>query len=233
MQIKFYPATATALALLMGAAHADSNFANVVQSGSSNSGVVTQGPGSHNKIGTEADAALQSGSNNDLNILQSGSSNEVGTARQGFDQLGNRNRANITQSADWNTVGEVQQVDQTNSGATTRNALTITQQGSGKNRVDTVRQTRTSGLNAQPGNNAMITQGDTTSEGTKTGGNHIGTLSQTGRGNSATVTQSSSDNDLGALNQKGSQNSATLLQQSGDGNKVGTIDQNGTGKKPH
>ncbi|MEP9374466.1 hypothetical protein [Mesorhizobium sp. KR1-2] len=226
-------ATAIALALLMGGAHADSNFANVKQNGSSNSGVVTQGlsshNGSHNKVGTEVGAAYQDGSNNDLDISQSGSSNEVGTTGKGFDQSGNRNRATIIQSSNKNIVGEVQQIDLVKSGSAVRNTLTILQQGGDNNSIDSVRQTRTNGLltNNQAGNSAIITQGGIAS-GDRS---HIVTLSQTGRANSATVTQSSSNNDLAALRQNGSQNKATLVQEVGNGNKVGTIDQDGAGNE--
>lgn len=204
MQLKLSFASATALALLMGAAHADNNFANVVQNGSSNSGVITQGPGRENRAGTTMDAALQDGSNNDLNILQSGSFNQIGTTGQGFYQSGKRNQAAIAQSSDRNTVGEVRQVDEVRSGLTQRNTLTIHQQDGDDNSIDSVRQTRSGGLNGQAGNETTITQGGSL--------NHIGSLSQAGRTSGAEVTQTGNRNELEALRQNGNANKATLEQ---------------------
>lgn len=228
MQLKLSFASATALALLMTAAHADSNFANVEQNGSSNSGVITQGPGRENKVGTPDNllpgAALQDGSNNGLSVLQSGNFNQIGTRGQGFDQSGKRNQAAITQSSDRNTVGEVQQVDEIRNGFTLRNTLTIHQRDGNGNSIDSVRQTRTGSLftDGQAGNVATITQGGSL--------NHVGTLSQAGRTSSAVVTQTGNRNELDALRQNGNANEATL-EQLGNSNKVGAIAQGGGGNR--
>ena len=232
MNLKLSLATATALGLLMGSALADSNFANVEQSGADNDGSVVQGPGDGNALGTidslAPGAALQSGNNNDMTVLQSGSLNEIGTEGDGFDQTGRRNFATVTQTSDENLVGEIQQSAVTNNGnGNPRNTLTITQQGGNGNTIDSVQQTRVNSGNAQAGNVATITQG--TSGNSASGGNGVGLLSQDGRGNNATVIQSSGANQLGTLLQEGRNNIATLTQQTGDGNSAGTIEQDGNG----
>src|SRR5690606_38844005 len=111
-----------------------------------------------------------------------------------------RNDATITQTSSENTVGEVQQTATTSStNSTLRNSLTILQQGGDGNAIDRVEQNRINNSNGQPGNTATLTQGGATSGG----GNEIGLVSQDGRGNEATVTQSSSNNELEKLIQDG------------------------------
>ena len=190
------------LALATGLAHADSNFANVEQNGSGNDGMVTQGPGDFNKVGTGSNsspgAALQKGNDNDLTITQSGSMNEVGTTGRGFDQIGNRNKAVVTQSSDGNTIGEVQQVDETRFGSADRNTFDAVQGGTGRNTIGSVLQTRTN----TP-------------------------LFNSGAGNKAAVTQNSDSNTLSVLRQEGRGNDVRLVQTGGTGNRVGTISQTG------
>ena len=200
--LKLVLATASALVLATGLAHADSNFANVEQNGSGNDGMVTQGPGDFNAMGTgdhlAPGAALQKGADNDLTITQSGSNNEVGTTGDGFDQIGNRNKATIAQSSDFNSVGEVQQVDETKFGSADRNTFDVVQGGAGRNKIGSVVQTRTNTplFNSSPGN-------------------------------SATVQQNSSSNSLLVLRQEGRGNEVRLTQTGGNGNRVGTISQKG------
>lgn len=197
-------ATVTGVATLAGVALADDNFANVEQNGSANDGVVTQGPGKFNTVGTADNvapgAALQNGSNNRLTITQTGFDNAVGTIGKGFDQTGNRNSAVIDQTSSGNSVGEVQQADRTLFGTAARNILAVTQDGSaGQNSVGSVRQTRTNSV-----------------------------LANSQAGNSATIVQSSNGNSLSVLEQEGWRNNAELTQKGGDGNHANRISQIGS-----
>jgi hypothetical protein len=230
MNLKFAIATVSALALLTGVAHAGDNFANVEQAGSENDGVITQGPGVGNAVGTLADAARQSGSENQLDITQSGSTNEVGTQAAGFDQSGSRNEAGILQSSSENVVGEVQQVDHTGDSLRTRNSLTITQQGGDDNRIGSVQQTRESGGlldRFRDGNDARVTQGTAAGGGS----NRVDLVSQDGRENGIEAVQSSSDNAIGGIVQHGNGNGASVTQETGNGNVVGTVGQDGAGNQ--
>ena len=208
MNPKNWLAAASALSLMAGVAHADSNFANIKQNGSNNDAAVVQGPGSQNRAGTvdgvgAPGAVLQKGDDNALAITQSGSKNSVGTLGEGFDQQGNRNRATIEQASGTNRVDEVQQTDKIRFGSAARNTLDIFQGGSGGgNTIGSVYQTRTNTLffNSDPGN-------------------------------SATIRQTSDGNLVDTLEQEGYRNRAELVQSGGSGNHAGTVSQKGVSNR--
>ena len=168
---------ASMLALLAtSAALADNNFANVVQTGEGNDGLVTQGPGTGNRAGNEGLAIRQSGNRNVLTFLQSGSDNRIGADGTGFLQRSNRNTATITQSSDGNSVDSVTQVGISSSfggDSLRRNILDVEQQGGSGNRVAHIEQRR-SGASFGAANRATLTQDGI--------GNQIGTVFQSGYG---------------------------------------------------
>lgn len=207
-------------------ARADDNFSNIMQSGSDNDGVLVQGPGDHNSFGTAPDAATQQGARNSFDVLQQGNRNAIGGEGAGFEQAGNRNTATITQASNRNGIGELLQVDETGSSANVRNTLTVLQQGGAANTIGSIRQTRTDGgffANLGAGNSATLTQGSPAAGG----GNGVTTFSQSGRANTASLSQSSANNTVDTFSQDGTGNSATFSQRGGNGNVAHTVSQNG------
>lgn len=185
MKPKDMVAAPAAILLLAGAsALADDNSARLLQSGSLNSALIDQSPGSGNRAGGDL-AARQDGDRNVLEFTQSGDRNAIGAGGAGFLQQSNRNTATIVQSSSDNSVVEVLQTGIASStGTHRRNTLSITQQGGNGNVVGSVVQTRTRpagdlfGLTDRlPGNEATILQNGA--------GNRIALLSQTGRDNRA------------------------------------------------
>lgn len=228
-------------ALIAAPALGDENFSDVHQLGSSNDGVVVQGPGSHNQLGTETLAARQSGDNNTLSILQSGNGNEIGTGISGFLQTSNRNVATITQSSSNNRVLNVIQTgigDAVFGPDLPRNYLDLTQKGGDSNIVTLVSQTRTTlfaPIDPLPGNAATLSF-DGSSNGVGTlgatditggwGGVAQGSVVQTGVTNALFVTTIGSTNLFG-YEQDGEIN-GLIGSITGDGNET-VVSQDGSG----
>ena len=219
-------ATTALLSVLASTAIGAENFANVDQSGASNSGLVTQ-TGVSNDVGTSAIAARQVGNQNILIVTQTGDDNSVGTLGNGFAQSSNRNTATITQTADDNVVGQVTQAGigaSTGGSALRRNILAIVQDSTGEsagNRIASVSQTRSSAplASTQPANAATLTQ----TGGSNLVGSAVGTAAgvvQSGYGQSATITQTGNGNVVTSTAQVGSRN---RLQVSFTGNDNGTV----------
>jgi hypothetical protein len=228
MTMKLTLATVSLVALLTGVARADDNFANTEQSGSDNDGVVVQGPGHNNAFGRVVDAALQHGDGNRLEILQQGNFNEIGTREGGFEQRGDLNDATITQYSNRNVVGAVLQKGMGGGGADPRNTLAITQGDTfgngGHNAIWRVKQVKRGDGGLAAGNDAELTQSGARNE---IGGGAGGGVSQRGRKQLLTVTQSSDDNSIHDIGQRGRDNDATVRQEDGDHNSVGDIVQDG------
>jgi catechol 2,3-dioxygenase-like lactoylglutathione lyase family enzyme len=229
MTTKIVLATVSMLALtLASVAWADDNFSNVEQNGSDNDGLVTQGPGEHNRFGKPGDAALQKGSGNRLEILQEGSRNEVGTEGRGFEQYGEANRAKITQRSDRNFVGEIIQNGKGGGLAEPRNSLTIVQgdaSGDGRNTIWRVKQVKRGDGGADAGNATTIRQAGGRNEiGLATG---EGVL-QRGRGNTMEAAQRSDHNSIGDVLQRGQDNYVRIVQSQGNRNSIGTVRQRGS-----
>lgn len=203
-------ATATAIALLLGAAAlADGNLSYLSQNGDLNAALIDQSAGDGNHAGAASLAVRQNGRQNRLGFEQLGDGNEIGTGSGGFLQQSNRNTATITQSSNSNKVIEVFQSGMTSAAGgeeLRRNTLSITQQGGNGNVIETVVQKRTRsaldifGLtDGQSGNEATIVQDGT--------GNRVGLLSQTGRSNNAYLSFDGNRNDARSI-QSGAGNDA-------------------------
>lgn len=247
-KLKVLLGAATALSLMASSGVvADDNFSNVLQQGSGNSGLVTQG-GSKNRVGTETFAArqtgrtgAQTGNNNVFTFSQSGSGNEIGTGGTGFLQERHRNTATITQTSDFNKVFQATQTGPSNEwGNQRRNTLTIEQGGAGgSNIVSRISQTRADGLltSNEPGNIATITQTNTSSGPLSAGGNVVGDntvlsggVDQDGFRHRATLTQTGSGNRIVNVDQRGINQGATI-EQDGTSNRVSRVQQTGTGHR--
>lgn len=107
MNSKLSLATATAIGLALGAAHAGSNNKTYLdQDGAANAAAITQS-GNNNQFGNTGTftRAFQDGSYNDIVATQSGNGNKAGVGGSaGIDQKGNRNLLTIDQSGDGNTI---------------------------------------------------------------------------------------------------------------------------------
>ncbi|WP_343313476.1 hypothetical protein AAIB41_00005 [Brucella sp. BE17] len=214
---------ATAMTLVSASVWADDNFANISQSGSGNSSVVMQAAGDLNNLGTSANAASQNGVGNSIDLDQTGNGNQVGTRGTGLDQTGNGNLLVIDQFSDGNRVNQISQ--NSGIGSRTLNSATVIQQTAsgepvdGRSTVTNISQTHVSG----DVNNVAITQ---TSQGA--GGNIIGTgdaesvsggVTQIGGGNDADLRQAGEGNRIGTLLQDGEGNEIAM-RQDGNGNRI-------------
>ena len=189
---------------------AANNFANTAQTGTDNSGTITQGPGDGNDVGTEVLAARQLGDDNDLIIVQSGDDNAVGTEATGLLQSEDRNSADITQSSSENTLRWLTQTGLDGGAGTAslrRNAVLLVQETGDGNIVSGISQTRWAVSDGLAGNTASVTQSGAGNVLGAASGNAVG-LSQSGYAQSATLVQD------------GDANSAALLQQTGPGNSL-------------
>lgn len=226
-------ATSIALSMLMASgALADNNFSNVIQSGDDNAGVVAQGPGSGNAVGTQGMAAHQNGNQNVIGFTQSGSDNQIGTAGTGFRQESNRNSATITQTSAGNKVLQVTQTgisSATGGVALRRNTLTIDQGGGSGNVVSRVTQARVGGSNGVAGNMATITQSGAANI---IGAASVGAdgLTQDGRRHEARLAQTGLGNRVANISQMGTGQSAGVVQ-TGEANRIERVDQRGTGNR--
>ncbi len=237
MKLNITLATATAMGLLMGAAHAQSNSAYIDQNGDGNSASIRQlGEAAKAGDSTAGRRMLQNGEDNTLTILQN-DNGTVGTGGNysqnnlGVDQAGDRNDASITQ-----TFGSgVYEVQQDATGATgavsaATNVLSITQ--TGNMRVNRVRQTYTGDGSTDAANSLTITQ-----TGSQFQNSFIGNSNglqfasqgafQTGHSNDADVSQTGAGHTLIRLDQNGVSNDFDLIQGGGNGNKTDTAEQVG------
>lgn len=214
MKLKIVLSTASALALLTGAAWAGSNDAYLDQQGSHNNASIDQSDGTHNKAGSAAnpitqirnDAYAPSNKFNTLSIVQSGSSNSVGLGTNsnpfgyGYGVYQNenyilnsvnsiqRNVIDIKQTSNGNSVGAISQYTATDHGD---NSLSIKQGGNGGNNIGSISQYRTQGNS----NLAYVNQSGSN--------NNITSMQQydvnLGTANKMYITQSGNNNGNGHL----------------------------------
>lgn len=240
-------ATATGLvALMSGAATAQSNEAHIVQDGNDNTAIITQG-GELNRAGHvgyktyPSDPILQNGDDNVLTINQVGSSNDAGVSRvhsdysgSGIDQLGNQNSLTIDQLTNGSKVHQVLQA--ASSAATTpTNVLSITQSSHAttaliSNRVNSVVQLHTGHIGV---NSASIVQhtvgtvnGQIIGDGSQTSNSSRFGVMQIGAANTITAEQGNgASNRIVYLLQNGLTNTLSVTQ-AGTQNVVGDINDN-------
>ena len=186
----------------------------------------------------------QSGSSNVLSITQTDNGSTVAASGGHVTQTGNYNSATINQQGGSNNiyygvggaVGTVEQTDLTGTATALTNELTITQSGAADGTygdvpagssdyhyaletVGKVVQTNTGGA----ANSLELTQ----SGGIHNAPNVITLATQSGTGNTGTVSQTGRSNLLSSLFQSGTTNDAHLTQ-TGIGNEVALLSQTGT-----
>lgn len=242
MKSKLALSTATALGLLMGGALAGDNNKTVsVQDGNDNKLRVEQ-DGSNNVAGNRTthynEYLKQAGDNNLMDIQQTGNSNQVarnGPGNSGAFQTGNLNKLTLTQTSfGYNQHGNGHQIDrirQNSSDSATGNAgdtnvATITQKGttatiigqgpSAGHYIGVITQTHSTGA----ANSLEIEQAGAYSAHYGGGqNNRIGTVTQNGSDNSATLKQDGT----------GPVQTTSGQQQRGPSNVINTVDQQGSG----
>ncbi|WP_353475371.1 hypothetical protein PVT71_17595 [Salipiger sp. H15] len=233
----------SAIAILAGGAHADSNAAYLEQTGNGNSASVSQlGSGARAGDNGLPGAIVQNGNGNDIAILQNnggtaGAGGNYIHASKGIDQLGDNNTLAITQTFG-SRVFEVQQ-DATaalSPSADPLNVVTITQ--TGNMAVSRVNQTYTGSGAAGTANEVSITQTGSQYQLSRVGdsngfsnevlfGQDRGVF-QSGESNSVSIVQQAANHAVLVAKQSGTGNALDVFQGGGHGNLLASSIQSGS-----
>ncbi|MCY0094035.1 beta strand repeat-containing protein [Hoeflea ulvae] len=244
MKLKTTLLSATAMALLIGAAYAaDNNKAYLDQTGSDNTALIEQ-TGDNNQAGKNGPwtVLIQNGTFNDLDINQAGDGNKAGIRNGGIDQHGPRNTLSISQPGNSNEVVTIGQFGRGSSGFVS-NQASISQR-SNNNFVGNVAQDNNSAMtSANLLNQLSVIQraGDdnTITEIDQDGGDNRLAIRQVGGNNEIGKAQQGAFNNVFnstrgrlSIHQTGDDNVVTEAKQAGERNTAHltfTGDRNGNG----